>query len=131
MTGVQPALPGYKARRAREDHELDLLRGRAAGVAGSGGGVDGMDTGAADGTIKSTISVKRAVVLRGRVGNQGIPRPRRPRLVNHDSSGAGVVQASGSRGAIEHRPFSSQVRWFYLAPGSPKTSCSLDGQSTR
>ena len=26
--GVQPALPGYKARRACEDHELDLLRGR-------------------------------------------------------------------------------------------------------
>ena len=37
------------------EHELDLMRGRAAGVAlGSGGGVDGNDTGADDGTTKSS-----------------------------------------------------------------------------
>ena len=43
------ALRGYAARPARQEHQLNLLRGRAAGVAlGSGGGVDGIDTGADD-----------------------------------------------------------------------------------
>ena len=64
-------LRGYAARRAREEHELDLLRGRAAEAAlGSGGGVGGTDTGAEDGTSKPSTGGQK-VVLRGRVGNQG------------------------------------------------------------
>ena len=39
---------------------------------GSGGGVDGIDTGADDGTTNLQQVVRRAVVLRGRVGNQGM-----------------------------------------------------------
>ena len=42
------ALRRYATRRGREEHELDLLRGWDAGVAL--GGVDGIDTGADDGT---------------------------------------------------------------------------------
>ena len=53
--GVQLGLCGY-ARRVREELELDLLRGRMAGIPlGSCGGVDGIDTGADDGASTSSI----------------------------------------------------------------------------
>ena len=46
---------GHAARRVREEHELDLLRGRAAGIAlGSGGRADGIDIGADDGACRSS-----------------------------------------------------------------------------
>ena len=73
--GVQPALRGHAARRAREEHDvLDMLRGRAAGIPlGSGGGAVGIDTGADDGTSKSSTGGQKgcgaAVVGR----NLGIP----------------------------------------------------------
>ena len=60
MFGVKCA-----ARRALEEHELDILRGRAARVAlESGGGVDRIDTDADNGTTTVNIQVvRRAVVL--------------------------------------------------------------------
>ena len=78
------------------------------------------------------LVVKKAVVLRGRVGNQGTPAPHRPQPGNHDVSGTGVVQAGGSR---IHR---TQA---VLVPGQMVPSCRwftqdflptfLDGLSTR
>ena len=113
--GVQPALRGFAARSARAEHELDLLR-------------QGPCWYQVEASMELTLAlkrgpanlqqvVKRAVMLRGGVGNQGAPAPRRLRRGNHDVSGAGVDQAGGSCGAIEHRPFSSQARRFYLPGG--------------
>ena len=80
-------LRGYAARRAREEHELDLLRGRAAEAAlGSGGGVGRTDTGAEDGTSKPSTGGQKG---RGAARKGGKPGPRPE---NHDGSGAGVPQ---------------------------------------
>ena len=75
--------------------------------------------------------VRKAVVLRRGEGNHGIPSPRRPRPKNHDVSGAGVDQTGGSCSATVHRPCSSQVRRFYLAPGPLKTSCPASWMACR
>ena len=66
---MQPALGEYAARRAREDRELDLLRGRAAVIAlGSGGGVDlTLALTRAQANLQQVN--RRAVVLRRGVSN--------------------------------------------------------------
>ena len=73
--GAQPALQGYAARRAREEHELDLLRGWAAWISlGSGGGVHGIVTGADDGTSKSSTNGRGAARKGGKPGHTGSPQ---------------------------------------------------------
>ena len=69
---------GFAARRAREEHELDLEASMEMTLA------------LTTGPENLQQLVRSAVVLRGRVGNQRIPAPRRPSLRNHDVSGAGV-----------------------------------------
>ena len=101
--GVQPALRGYAARRAREEHELDLLRGCAAGIALGSGGAYGIGTGADNVTGTS---------LSGGQEGRGA----------HDVSSAGVDQAGGSCSAIENRWCSSQFRRVNHALGPPLTS---------
>ena len=72
--GVQRALRGYAARCAREEHELDLLRVRAAGIALGSGGVDGIDTGA-DGVItKSSTGGQKGRGAAKRSGKPGHTR---------------------------------------------------------
>ena len=77
-------------------------RPRAAWIApGSGGGVDGIDTVADDGTSKSSTGGQKGRGAAKSVGNQGIPAPRRPRPGNHDVSSVGLALAGGSRRAME------------------------------
>ena len=70
--GVQPALRGYAARRAREEHEL-----------GSGGGADGIDTGADDGTSKSSTG-----------GHKGCGAARKGRKPGHTRSPQATAEES-------------------------------------
>ena len=110
--GVQPALRGNAARRAWEEHELDLLRGRLAEESHWDQVEASMELTLALTTGPASLQqmVKRAMLLRGRVGNQGTPALRRPR---------------------PDRPVSPQVRRFYLALGSPKTSCPISWMACR